>query len=446
MFYPDMTPLNPRDPSMLAVGWLDPQQEFSTGQFPPELLDILRGLPTTRQTRGFHRCPYCDPDGRKRLGEAHTSSNEIHVRDGDRTFCAPRMIIHYISDHGYCPPRDFTDALRNMGVIDGVDVSGSDAPSCVDGQQVDGQQVDGQQVEEAYGRVVARIDAGDVTVDDFNCLIEATDKSTRERLYRRTRQDNCEPGEHSMIGRVVPKKTGRNDPPSQGRGRRYASGSPAKRLQNAKQSRDKGGDGVVEGSDFTAHIAAALQTLIKNKMTAPNDVIAGIPDLDIVKHIRASASALLRSPEVLMTIGESMGESMGDSVGWGDWLYSVVVAADDRLLAEGERPEDVRPVRLLAGVRTHGRGQKIGSGRPVTEKKQKEEETRKYKVSGKPDQLDNLEKLLKWIEYCGNVGHSGTAEISVDGDGAAHLRFDGVSAELPEVTDGRGPEVKVGIV
>lgn len=51
-----------------------------------------------------------------------------------------------------------------------------------------------------------------------------------------------------------------------------------------------------------------------------------------------------------------------------------------------------------------------------------EEVTRNYEVTGSELQLDNLESLLAWIQHLGNVGHSGTAEISVDGDGAARLQ------------------------
>jgi hypothetical protein len=83
-------------------------------------------------------------------------------------------------------------------------------------------------------------------------------------------------------------------------------------------------------------------------------------------------------------------------------------------------------------------------------------------VTGKAKQLDKLEEFLAWIQYCGNVGHSGTAELSVDGDGAARLKIDKVTgkatvgeyeAEAHEPlkakdnyeAEGDGPELTVGI-
>jgi len=466
MFYPDLTPHNPRDPSMLAVGWLDPQQaEYTQGQFPSELLQFLEGLPTTHQTRGMHKCPYCDQDGSAKWGDVPTSSNEIHVKANGKTYAAPRLILHYIKDHNYCPPSEYVDAVRSCAGPEcqpgaqatpmAPEAGGDDASFEIGGgaEQVDMSDQDG-----VYESVVKRINAGIVTTDDFNSLIEATDKSTRERIHRRTRATNPEPAQASLIGRVVPKKSGRNDPPNQGRGRRYAAGSPAKERQNAEQRRR-----------MSARVTEAIKHLIGNKSAEPARLVSG--DLDIVKGIRASASALLRSPGALAIIGEGV-----DTPQMRDWLYAVVLAADGRLLDEGERPEDVRPVRLIVerkaqGTQEKGRPDATGRttgqhglvGRVLIEKKRKkdkgnakeesgkngggkDEETRSYEVTGKPEQLDNLEKLLKWVEYCGNVGHSGTAKLSVDGDGSARLKFDGVTADLPDETGSYDPEVHVGIV
>jgi hypothetical protein len=47
--------------------------------------------------------------------------------------------------------------------------------------------------------------------------------------------------------------------------------------------------------------------------------------------------------------------------------------------------------------------------------------TRKYEITGSEKQLDELESLLAWAQYLGSIGHSGTAEFSVDGDGSARI-------------------------
>jgi len=83
----------------------------------------------------------------------------------------------------------------------------------------------------------------------------------------------------------------------------------------------------------------------------------------------------------------------------------------------------------------------------------REDVKRTYTVEGREHHLDELEKLLAWIAYCGAVGHSGSAEISVDGDGSAHLTIKGgeIEKNKKEITDiepssmGK-PELKVGIV
>lgn len=81
-----------------------------------------------------------------------------------------------------------------------------------------------------------------------------------------------------------------------------------------------------------------------------------------------------------------------------------------------------------------------------------EKETRDYKISGLPKQLDDLEKLFAWIQMCGSVGHSGAAQISVDGDGSAQLKFQKGEQELEVPEDMKdiersadGPEYRVGI-
>lgn len=271
-----------------------------------------------------------------------------------------------------------------------------------------------------FAKVTEAIDKGTVTVADFNALLEATDKSAKEKIYRRTRQDNYEVSTHSMIGRVVPKKTGRNDPPRQGRGHRYASGTPAKERQNAEQRRK-----------MAARISEALLTLITNKGGDPRTILRD--NQGIIGDIRSVASALLISPEVI-TIGESA-----------DWLYSIIVAADGLLLAEEATGRRTRPVRLLIERESDGRQEKAIDGHKKKQKKSDENETRTYEVTGPTEQLYSLEQLFKWIEDCGTVGHSGSASVAVDGDGSARLKFKGVTAEFPDVTDS-DPELHIGII
>lgn len=200
MYFKDLTPTGR---GTIAIGWLDNGQEYAKGNVDKDIVAYLKQHPTSYQTRGIHRCPFCN---------GSTSSNEIVVESDGKRYNSPRMIVHYIEEHGYSPPDEYISAVKKaMSSKDGLNVT--------------------------YETVVHRIGLGTVTEDDFNRLIEATDKSAKERIFRRTRDDNGAGRGKSMIGRVVPKKTGRNDPPEQGRGRRYASGTPAKKRQNEKQAR-----------------------------------------------------------------------------------------------------------------------------------------------------------------------------------------------------------------
>ena len=78
----------------------------------------------------------------------------------------------------------------------------------------------------------------------------------------------------------------------------------------------------------------------------------------------------------------------------------------------------------------------------ITARKQYPKKT--ITISGPEDQVKELEKLLLWIKSCCSIGHSASAKISVDGDGAADLDFEGIEKQEFEV-DESDPELSVGI-
>lgn len=79
----------------------------------------------------------------------------------------------------------------------------------------------------------------------------------------------------------------------------------------------------------------------------------------------------------------------------------------------------------------------------------KKAESRDYRFEGRPEHLKKIDNLFGWIRRVGRIGHSGSAEIFVDGDGAGQLnisRLDG--KELPKIEPeppSRGPELRIGI-
>lgn len=51
-----------------------------------------------------------------------------------------------------------------------------------------------------------------------------------------------------------------------------------------------------------------------------------------------------------------------------------------------------------------------------------ERETRTYQIRGRKEDLDTLEKLLRHMEYLGNIGASRNLLVRVDGDGYGQIR------------------------
>ena len=80
-----------------------------------------------------------------------------------------------------------------------------------------------------------------------------------------------------------------------------------------------------------------------------------------------------------------------------------------------------------------------------------EYETRTYEIEARPDHLDQLEELFAWMNMTSG-GHSGSALLYVDGDGAARLtvtRQDGdlkvFDADAHPSQSGGKPELEIGL-
>jgi hypothetical protein len=56
---------------------------------------------------GEHECEIC---------HNHTDRGEILIIDDDKMYVAPQMILHYIKDHSYRPPKEFMDAVDKISV------------------------------------------------------------------------------------------------------------------------------------------------------------------------------------------------------------------------------------------------------------------------------------------------------------------------------------------
>jgi hypothetical protein len=56
-------------------------------------------------------------------------------------------------------------------------------------------------------------------------------------------------------------------------------------------------------------------------------------------------------------------------------------------------------------------------------KETKDREIRTYSVCAIPEHLDIFETIMAHIEHLGNIGHSSSFTVGVDGDGRARFQF-----------------------
>ena len=137
-YYVDLSDYNylPRDRlhtrvRVLNIGWLDHSHQFPTGDSDPQLVTRLTAAcrNPVMLTRGFYVCDLCSKpctfeeftrgkmnangDAIVTLGGSlvHVGNGEIWTHGtGGVVYASPRMILHYVRDLRYLPPREFTDA------------------------------------------------------------------------------------------------------------------------------------------------------------------------------------------------------------------------------------------------------------------------------------------------------------------------------------------------
>jgi hypothetical protein len=115
------------EPETLNVGWLGKGRPFEVSETPEAFRAALRRICDDNPVRlccGHHVCEFC-------LGAqwadpyfSDMGNGEIWVRDaGGVWYAAPRLIIHYVEKHGYCPPQAFIEAILHPSEIGTDDFS-----------------------------------------------------------------------------------------------------------------------------------------------------------------------------------------------------------------------------------------------------------------------------------------------------------------------------------
>ena len=109
-FFPDLGQITPVawGEHVRAVGWLHPDHPFPQGEVPAEFVTRLKKYVAQSGASaealyfgafmGFHTCELC--------GRSHGVRN-FGVLGDDVLFVAPEMVVHYVEEHGYCPPAEF---------------------------------------------------------------------------------------------------------------------------------------------------------------------------------------------------------------------------------------------------------------------------------------------------------------------------------------------------
>jgi hypothetical protein len=112
-YFSDLSPctyFGRRHPALLAVGWLQRDQQYPVGDPGPQVYERLKeyrkGSWQPSVFFGGHTCDLCMYDG-------FYSHTNIFVPGHGVTYVAPEGIVHYVGCHHYLPPFEFSEALLN---------------------------------------------------------------------------------------------------------------------------------------------------------------------------------------------------------------------------------------------------------------------------------------------------------------------------------------------
>ena len=101
----------------LAVGWIQRNDEFTTGATPEgfagALLEFCREPHTVCAVRHRRPCPICGEQIAVTVGgqTVDLGGAEVRVLGDEEIFAAPDLIYHYVAEHGYRPPPLFVQAV-----------------------------------------------------------------------------------------------------------------------------------------------------------------------------------------------------------------------------------------------------------------------------------------------------------------------------------------------
>ena len=99
-------------PRIRAIGWLEKEHQFSVAEtsaaFRRRLAELAANWSRSSSAcgwpvcAGLHLCSLC--------GEVR-GTGEFAVPGDEVLYVAPTLVAHYVETHGYCPPREFIEAV-----------------------------------------------------------------------------------------------------------------------------------------------------------------------------------------------------------------------------------------------------------------------------------------------------------------------------------------------
>jgi hypothetical protein len=111
MYFEDLhIETNSSEVKLIKIAWLEKGFSYNKRKVSEDLIRKLKEIGTKLHSKGWHTCPFCK--------NAKSSSQFIIPVPGKKKafYDAPHMIIHYIEEHGYCPPQEFIDAVLNTKI------------------------------------------------------------------------------------------------------------------------------------------------------------------------------------------------------------------------------------------------------------------------------------------------------------------------------------------
>ena len=121
-YFPDLSPCRYFDglflDRLIAIGWLEPGNEYQKGgvskEFVKALVTLLKDPWEPLMALGYHCCSFCrlkEEFSTYKDHELPLGARNVYIIGNDQVYIAPSLVEHYIESHEYQPPLDFQEAV-----------------------------------------------------------------------------------------------------------------------------------------------------------------------------------------------------------------------------------------------------------------------------------------------------------------------------------------------